>query len=73
VLEVLEVMEYTTAKDAPIVAAALQAHADYLVSLYRQHLVGVHVVAERSGLEIVLPSEQLRACRGAKPQDMAGT
>jgi predicted nucleic acid-binding protein len=58
--EVLEAMEYTAAKDAPIVAAAVRARVDYLVSLDRQHLVGVPLVAERSGFKIVLPRELLR-------------
>ena len=70
--EVLDAMEYTAAKDAPIVAAALRARVDYLVSLDRQHLIGVPVVAERSGLRIVLPSELLSAYREPLSQDTAG-
>ena len=45
------------------VAAAKRAKVDYLVSLDRKHLVGVEVVARRSGLTIVLPDEALHAIR----------
>ena len=61
--EVLEAMEYTAAKDAPIIAAARRAQVDYLVSLDRQHLVEVPEVAERSGLMIVLPGDFLKEAR----------
>jgi len=58
--QVLQAAEYTVEKDAPIVAAALQAKVDYLASLDRKHLVGVSEVAKRSGLKIVLPEVLLR-------------
>jgi hypothetical protein len=54
---------YTHLKDAPIVAAAKRAEVDYLVSLDRKHLVGKADVADRSRLNIVLPSELLRTVR----------
>lgn len=57
--QVLQAAQYTALKDAPIVAAAKRAQVDYLVSLDRRHLVGVPGVAQRSGLQIVLPSELL--------------
>jgi predicted nucleic acid-binding protein len=57
--QILQAAQYTALKDAPIVAAAKRAQVDYLVSLNRRHLVGVPEVAQRSGLEIVLPSELL--------------
>ena len=61
--EVEEAKEYTATKDAPIVAAAKRARVDYLVSLDRRHLVDVPQVAERSGVQIVLPGEILREIR----------
>jgi hypothetical protein len=39
--QVLGAAQYTAVKDAPIVAAAKRARADYLVSLDRRHLVGI--------------------------------
>ena len=63
VQEVLAVAQYVVLKDAPIVAAALTAHVDHLVSLDRRHLVGVREVSRRSGLSIVLPEELLRYLR----------
>jgi putative PIN family toxin of toxin-antitoxin system len=66
VKDVLEAAQYTDAKDAPVVAAARQAGADYLVSLDRRHLVGQPVVAQRAGLKIVLPEVLLREIRGVQ-------
>jgi predicted nucleic acid-binding protein len=71
--QVRQAARYTALKDAPIVAAAKRAKVDYLASLDRRHLVGVELVAQRSGLQIVLPEELLRAIReqtsrsGAEP------
>jgi len=62
--EVELAMEYTAPKDAPIVAAARKAKVDYLVSLDRQHIVGVPEVKEQSKLNIVLPAELLEEMRG---------
>ncbi|MFM7584127.1 MAG: PIN domain-containing protein [Caldilinea sp.] len=62
--EVLNAQAYTELKDAPIVAAAIQAQTDYLVSLDRVHLVEVPEVAEGSGLAIVLPSTLLKIIGG---------
>lgn len=61
--EVLQAAAYTVLKDAPIVAAAKRARADYLVSLDRRHLVGVEAVSKGWGLNIVLPDELLRNIR----------
>ena len=47
-------------KDAPILAAARQAKADYLVSLDTHHLVGVPKVVDCAEVEIVLPGEFLK-------------
>ena len=45
--------EYVAAKDAPIVAAAIKARPDYLVTYDRKHLLEPPKVAQRSGLTIV--------------------
>jgi len=58
--EVLQAARYTELKDAPIVAAARRAIADYLVSLDRRHLVDRQEVTEGSGLTILVPEEALR-------------
>ena len=61
--EVLSAQAYTEMKDAPIVAAAVQAQAEYLVSLDRVHLVEALEVAEGSGMAIVLPGTLLQIIR----------
>jgi predicted nucleic acid-binding protein len=61
--EVLAAAVYTELKDAPIIAAAIKAQVDYLVSLDRRHLVDVVVVRQRSGLTIVLPDQLLTSLR----------
>lgn len=55
--------EYTTAKDAVVMAAAIAAGAEYLVTLDRIHLLNVPQVAERSGLRIVLPGTLVQLLR----------
>lgn len=60
---VREAASYTHPKDAAIIAAARQAHVDYLVSLDRRHLVDVPGVSTRSGLVIVLPEILLAKIR----------
>jgi putative PIN family toxin of toxin-antitoxin system len=52
---VLAAATYTFLKDAPIVAAAVQAQAEYLVTYDRKHLLDRPEVAEKSGLKIVTP------------------
>ena len=61
--EVLRAQAYTEAKDAPVVAAAVQAQAEYLFNLDRVHLVEVPGVAEGSGMAIVLPGILLQILR----------
>lgn len=56
--------EYTEAKDAPLVAAAIAAKVDYFVTLDKRHLTGVPTVANRSGLRIIRPGEVLAKLRG---------
>ena len=46
---------YVVQKDAPIVAAAINAQPDYLVTYDRRHLIEPPEVAEKSGLQIVTP------------------
>lgn len=62
--EVLEACAYTEFKDAPIVAAAVKAHAAYLVSLDRAHLVDIPEVAQGAGIPVLAPGELLRIIRG---------
>ena len=62
--EVHQAASFTVNKDAPIVAAAKKAGADKLVTLDPRHLVDVPEVAERSGLNIVLPEDVLGEIRG---------
>ena len=61
--QVLQAAAYIALKDAPIVAAAKRAQVDYLVSLDRRHLVGLPEVAQKSGLNIVLPKQLLEEIR----------
>jgi putative PIN family toxin of toxin-antitoxin system len=46
---------YVVDKDAPIIAAAILAQVDYLVTYDRKHLLEPPEVAARSGLTIVTP------------------
>lgn len=48
---------YVVQKDAPIVAAAIGAKVDYLVTYDRKHLLEPQEVAVRSGLMIVTPDK----------------
>lgn len=67
--EVLKAAIFTELKDAPVVAAALYAGADFLVSLDRRHLVGQTRVSEESGIPILLPEELLRLLRDRKLEE----
>jgi putative PIN family toxin of toxin-antitoxin system len=67
---VRQVEEYIVAKDAPIVAAAIRAHADYLVTLDKKHILKPSV-AEKSGLRIVRPDVALQAVRASQHQGKA--
>ncbi len=61
--EVLAACTYTELKDAPIVAAAVKAQADYLVSLDRAHLVDIPKVAKGAGMPVLAPGGLLRIIR----------
>jgi putative PIN family toxin of toxin-antitoxin system len=60
--------EYVVAKDAPIVAAAINAQPDYLVTYDRKHLLDPPTVAQRSGLTIVTPDVVIAAVQGVSRQ-----
>ncbi len=51
------------AADMPILLAAMNNHADYLVSLNRKHFIDDPGVAQRSGVKIVTPGEALVSVR----------
>ena len=59
--EVWVVEEYVVQKDAPIVAAAIIAQPDYLVTFDRRHLIDPPEVAAKSGLKIVTPDVIVKA------------
>lgn len=60
--EIEEAASYIALKDAPIVASAKKAKADYLVSLDTKHLV-LPNIAKSANIEIVLPGEFLKKIR----------
>ena len=57
--ELKEAASYVNLKDAPVVAAAVRAEVEYLVTLERRHLMRDSVVGRRSGLNIVTPEQLL--------------
>jgi predicted nucleic acid-binding protein len=61
--ELEQAAAYTALKDAPIVAAAVAANVDYLVTWDRKHLINPPKVAERSGLRILTPGELMDSLR----------
>lgn len=61
--EVKSAAAYTALKDAPIVAAALNAEVDYLVTWDRKHFVNDPKVAQESGLAIVTPDRLVAILR----------
>lgn len=62
--EVRSAMRKVAAKDAPVLAAAVKAGADCLVSLDRKHLVGFPALEAASGISILLPGDLLEMLRG---------
>jgi hypothetical protein len=52
------------AADVPILLAAMQAQADYLVTLNRKHFIDVPKVVQLSGLKIGTPGDALVWFRG---------
>lgn len=61
--DIARVAQYTAAKDAPILAAAIAVRPDYFATYDRKHLL-VPEVAQRSGLTIVTPDIVVRAIVG---------
>lgn len=57
--EVLAAAAYTALKDAPIVAAAINARCTHLVTYDRKHLLDRPEVASQSGLKVVTPADVL--------------
>lgn len=55
------------AADIPILVAAMQAKADYFVTLNRHHFLDDPLVAVRSGLRIGTPGEALAWVRAQSP------
>lgn len=64
---VRSVETYIVPKDAPIVAAALLARPDYLVSLDKKHILQ-REVRKQSGLKIVRPETVLQIIRLERSQ-----
>jgi predicted nucleic acid-binding protein len=56
--------DYINLKDAPIIAAAVNAQVDYLVTLDQKHFIVDPAVAHRSGLNITTPDQLLAILRG---------
>jgi predicted nucleic acid-binding protein len=62
---VIAASAYTVLKDAPIVAAAIEAKVDYLTTYDRKDLLDQPEVAEKSGLRIVTPDVVVQVVRGS--------
>lgn len=58
-----QVSQYVVEKDVPVVAGAMAAQVDYLVTFDRKHLIDPAEVAEKSGFKIVLPEVVVEAVR----------
>ena len=61
--QIREAERYTEAKDAPIIAAALIAAPDYVVTYDQKHLLLRPGVAQESGLQIVTPDVVVQRIR----------
>ena len=55
---------YINLKDAPIIAAAVNADVDYLVTLDQKHFIADPTVGQRCGLNIVTPDQLVAILRG---------
>ncbi len=66
---VAQVETYLVAKDAPIVAAAISAKVDYLVTFDYKHLLNHPDVSAKSGLKIVTPDVVVQAIRAEQEKD----
>jgi predicted nucleic acid-binding protein len=57
---IAEAARVVALKDAPILAAALQAHADYLVTYDRRHLLGrTEAISAEFGIRVATPEQVL--------------
>ena len=56
----VDAVEYVAEKDAHVIAAAIEAKPDYLVTYDQKHLLNRPEVAEKSGLTIVTPDVVVR-------------
>ncbi|PJF39553.1 MAG: PIN domain-containing protein [Chloroflexi bacterium] len=63
---VQDAVAYTEIKDAPVVAAAIAANCEYLLTFDKQHLLGNQRVAEKSGLTIATPGDLMQRLRTIK-------
>lgn len=64
-----QVAEYVVDKDVLVVAGALAAQVNTLVTFDRKHLIDPPEVAGRSGLRIVLPEVVVEELRQAYPDE----
>ena len=55
--------QYTTLKDAPVVAAARAGGCDYLLTFDKKHLLGNALVATQSGSRIITPGDLIQHLR----------
>ena len=58
-----QVSQYVVEKDVTVVAGAISAQVDYLVTFDRHHLIEPVEVAKKSGLKIVLPEVVVKRVR----------
>jgi putative PIN family toxin of toxin-antitoxin system len=68
---VWEIEQYVAQKDAPIIAAAIAAQPDYLVTYDRKDLLDKPEVAEKSGLQIVTPDVVVKYLSEQEPDENA--
>ena len=64
---VAECIPLTTAKDAHVLAAALECRAAYLLTLDRRHLLSPEVQAAGLPIQVMTPEDFLRGIAPARP------
>lgn len=69
--EVVAAYAYTALKDAPIIAAAINAQPDYFVTYDRKDLLDKPEVALKSGLKIVTPDVVVKSLSKQDPDESA--
>jgi predicted nucleic acid-binding protein len=60
---VIAVAKHVVLKDAPIIAAAKKARADFLVTLDKKHLLGKPELVAFANIPIVTPQEAVEKLR----------